>query len=200
MVIESGRGLPLAFHFTPESDLSGQVVALGEDAGPARSWRACHLTFTPEWIDGARPGTARTPAYRTLGGFFPGVLAEYVVLPEQWLVASPARLDDVYACTLPCAGLTAWFALVERGGVSAGETVLIPGSGNVALFGLQIAKAHGAEVIISSSAAKLDLVRAVDRTGIVPVVDARYRLADLPAALNHLDRGPFGKIVVEMTD
>jgi NADPH:quinone reductase-like Zn-dependent oxidoreductase len=45
-----------------------------------------------------------------------------------------------------------------------------------------------------------DLVRAVDRTGIVPVVDARYRLADLPAALDHLDRGPFGKIVVKMTD
>jgi NADPH:quinone reductase-like Zn-dependent oxidoreductase len=45
-----------------------------------------------------------------------------------------------------------------------------------------------------------DLVRAVDRTGTVPVVDARYRLADLPAAMDHLDRGPFGKIVVEMTD
>jgi NADPH:quinone reductase-like Zn-dependent oxidoreductase len=44
------------------------------------------------------------------------------------------------------------------------------------------------------------LVRAVDRSGIVPVVDARYRLADLPAAPDHLDRGPFGKIVVEMTD
>jgi NADPH:quinone reductase-like Zn-dependent oxidoreductase len=128
MLIESGRGLPLAFPFTPGSDLSGQIVGLGEDAGRFALGERVISTFTPEWIDGARPGTARTPAYRTLGGFLPGVLPEYVALPEQWLVASPARLDDVYACTLPCAGLTAWLALVERGGVSAGETVLIPGS------------------------------------------------------------------------
>jgi NADPH:quinone reductase-like Zn-dependent oxidoreductase len=43
-----------------------------------------------------------------------------------------------------------------------------------------------------------DLVAAVDRTGIKPVIDARYPIADLPAALDHLDRGAFGKIVVEL--
>ena len=75
MVVESGRGLPLAFPFTPASDLSGQIVALGEDAGRFALGERVISTFTPEWIDGARPGTARTPAYRTLSGFFPGVLA-----------------------------------------------------------------------------------------------------------------------------
>ncbi|OLN27622.1 Alcohol dehydrogenase [Desulfovibrio sp. DV] len=43
-----------------------------------------------------------------------------------------------------------------------------------------------------------DLVRAVDRTGMKPVIDTRYQLADLSAALDHLDRGAFGKIVIEM--
>jgi len=43
-----------------------------------------------------------------------------------------------------------------------------------------------------------DLVSAVDRTGLKPVIDQRYTVADLPAALDHLDRGAFGKIVVEM--
>lgn len=43
-----------------------------------------------------------------------------------------------------------------------------------------------------------DLVRAIDRTGLKPVIDTRYALADLPEALDHLDRGPFGKIVIDM--
>ena len=43
-----------------------------------------------------------------------------------------------------------------------------------------------------------DLVKALDRTGIKPVIDAEYPLAELPAALDHLARGPFGKIVVTM--
>jgi NADPH:quinone reductase-like Zn-dependent oxidoreductase len=42
------------------------------------------------------------------------------------------------------------------------------------------------------------LVRAVDQTGLKPVIDTRYALADLPAALDHLARGAFGKIVLEL--
>ncbi|WP_174010508.1 zinc-dependent alcohol dehydrogenase family protein [Rhizobium rhizogenes] len=161
MVVESGRGLPLAFPFTPGSDLAGRIVAMGADAGRFAIGDRVISSFTPEWIDGTRAGTARTPGYRTLGGFFAGVLAEFVVLPEQWLVAAPATLDDVQASTLPCAGLTAWFALVERGRVRAGDTVLIHGTGGVALFGLQFAKMHGATAIVSCSPEKLDRVRAL---------------------------------------
>ncbi|MCU1643726.1 MAG: alcohol dehydrogenase, partial [Nocardia sp.] len=43
-----------------------------------------------------------------------------------------------------------------------------------------------------------DFVQAVDRTGLTPVVAAEYTLDDLPAALDHLERGPFGKVVVRM--
>ncbi|MFC0410671.1 zinc-dependent alcohol dehydrogenase family protein [Roseomonas elaeocarpi] len=292
MVAETGRGLPIAFPFTPGSDLAGAVVALGERATRFAVGDRVISTFTPDWVDGLRPGNARTPAYRTLGGYYPGVLAEYVALSEDWFVRAPLTLSDAEASTLPCAGLTAWFALVERAGIRAGQTVLIPSTGGVALFGLLIARAHGAEVIVSGDPGNrhralalgadhyvdrhredwldaiyavtgdrgvdhvLDviggshlgksvqlaavgghicqigalegfdvsapamplmmkdvtihgigtgshqglenLVRAVDRTGLKPVIDRRYPLASLLCAFEHLDRGPFGKVVIEM--
>ena len=68
------------------------------------------------------------------------MLAEYVIVSENALVASPESPDDAEASTLPCAGLTAWFALVERGHLRAGQSVLVQGTGGVALFALQIAK------------------------------------------------------------
>ncbi|WP_231492431.1 alcohol dehydrogenase catalytic domain-containing protein [Brevundimonas sp. EAKA] len=126
MVIESGRGLPLTFPFTPGSDLAGTVVALGNDVTRLSIGDRVISTFTPDWIDGLRPGDARTPAYRTLGGFYPGVLSEYVAFPQDWFVHAPTTLDDGEASTLPVSGLTAWFGLVERAGLQAGDTVLIP--------------------------------------------------------------------------
>lgn len=83
MVVESGRGLPLRFPFTPGSDLGGTVVACGEGVSRFADGDAVISTYTSDWIDGLRPGDARTPAYRTLGGHYPGVLSEYVVLPQD---------------------------------------------------------------------------------------------------------------------
>jgi NADPH:quinone reductase-like Zn-dependent oxidoreductase len=260
MVIESGRGLPLSFPFTPGSDLAGRIVATGEDAERFAIGDRVISCFTPEWIDGLRAGTARTPGYRTLGGFFAGVLADYVVLPDRWLVAAPVTLDDAQASTLPCAALAAWFALVERGRIRAGDTVLIRGTGGVALFALQFAKMHGATAILSCSPEKgdraralgadhiidrhrkdgldalyaltgdhggfdlsspamplmmkdvtihgiatghrralEDMVRAVERVGMEPVIDSRFPLLGLQDALDRLDKGPFGKIVIDMS-
>jgi NADPH:quinone reductase-like Zn-dependent oxidoreductase len=82
-------------------------------------------------------------------------LADYVALPEDWLLRAPATLTPAEASTPPCAGLTAWFALIERGHLHAGQTVLVEGTGGVALFGIQIAKMHGVEVLVSGSADKL---------------------------------------------
>jgi NADPH:quinone reductase-like Zn-dependent oxidoreductase len=78
-----------------------------------------------------------------------GVLAEYRVFDAEGLVAKPSYLMEEEACTLPIAGLTAWMAvngmrtLGQPGG--EGETILIQGTGGVAVSGLQIAKASGAE-------------------------------------------------------
>ena len=85
------------------------------------------------------------------GNFNDGMLAEFVVLPETALVAMPPDLSMAEAASLPCAAVTAWHALVSRGGLAAGDTLLVQGTGGVALFGLQFATAIGARVIVMSS-------------------------------------------------
>ena len=143
LVIEGGMPLPLTFPFTPGSDLAGTVVALGQGTARFDEGDSVISSFAPGWIEGSPLGDARTPPYRTLGGTHPGVLAEYVAFPEDWVVRAPATISDAEATTLPCAGLTAWFGLVDKGKLHAGETVLIEGTGGVALFGLQIARRMG---------------------------------------------------------
>jgi NADPH:quinone reductase-like Zn-dependent oxidoreductase len=292
LVLESGMGLPLQFPFVPASDMAGVVEAVGPEVSRFKPGDRVISTFSPDWIDGRGLGDARTPPYKTRGGFYPGVLSQYTVLSEEWYSRAPETLDAAQASTLPCAGLTAWFALIECGGLKAGDKVLVQGTGGVALFGLQIAKVHGAEVFITSgSAEKLgraaalgadhvinrhegdwveqlyqltggygadhvleivggphlgqalkavaingrisvigvlegfevsgpagplllkapvvqgisvghrraleDLVRAIDQTGLKPVIDKRYAFDEFPEALDHLYRGPFGKVVVE---
>jgi len=88
------------------------------------------------------------------------VLAEYAVFDEQDAVHVPAHLSPEAAATLPCAGVTAWHALVENGRVAPGETVLIIGTGGVSIFALQFARLAGARVLaISSSDQKLERAR-----------------------------------------
>jgi NADPH:quinone reductase-like Zn-dependent oxidoreductase len=86
-----------------------------------------------------------------LGGAIDGVLAEEVVFNQDGLI----RLPDLYSfeegATLPCAALTAWQSLFVRGRLTAGESVLLLGTGGVSIFGLQFAKAAGAKAIITSS-------------------------------------------------
>jgi NADPH:quinone reductase-like Zn-dependent oxidoreductase len=220
------------------------------------------------------------------------VLAEYVCFPEGWFMNAPRRLSAAEASTLPCAGTTAWSALIEQGGVQAGQTVLVHGTGGVATFSLKIAQAFGADVIVvSRSKHKLvrtremgashnihrngdwveevysatndrgaDLivdtiggdnmaeslralapggrvaavgllgsaefrgslgqlgpkaatisaisvgsrqyaqrfVEAIDERDIRPVIDTRYPFAEVNAAFDHLLRGPFGKLVIDV--
>lgn len=289
LVLETGMGLALRFPFVPASDMAGVVEAVGPQATRFKVGDRVISTFSPMWIDGKPLGNARTPPYRALGGASPGVLSEMVTFPEDWFSHAPETLDAAEASTLPCAGLTAWFALIEQGKLQAGERVLIKGTGGVAMFGLAIAKAYGAEVFVtSSSAAKLtrakalgadhllmregwvekvleitgddgidhvldlaggegfaqslaavavggrisvigvldgfdlsgpagllllkspvvqgigvghrralgDFVRAIDAKGLKPVIDRRYGFDAVPDAFAHLDRGPFGKVVI----
>jgi NADPH:quinone reductase-like Zn-dependent oxidoreductase len=150
MVIEGSMPVALTFPFTPASDMAGVVESVGEGVTRFKPGDRVISNFTPDWIDGKPAGDARTLPYKTAGGFYPGMLAEYVVLNENALSASPVSLNDIEASTLPCAGLTAWFALVERGALRSGESVLVQGTGGVSLFALQIAKAQGAEVFVTS--------------------------------------------------
>jgi NADPH:quinone reductase-like Zn-dependent oxidoreductase len=86
-----------------------------------------------------------------LGCEIDGVMAEYIVVEAASLAAAPAHLDDAQCAAIPTAGVTAWRAIVSEGKVKAGDTVLVQGTGGVALFAMQFAKMLGAKVIITSS-------------------------------------------------
>jgi NADPH:quinone reductase-like Zn-dependent oxidoreductase len=96
----------------------------------------------------------------SLGGAVDGVLCEYRVWPSQALVRTPDHLTDAEAAALPCAGLTAWSAVVKLGNIRPGQTVLTQGTGGVSIFALQFAKMLGARVIAtSSSEAKIERLK-----------------------------------------
>ena len=102
----------------------------------------------------------RREAFETaLGGAINGMLAEYVTLSAEGVIALPPHLSFEEGATLPCAAVTAWHALVTDGKIAAGQTVLVLGTGGVSIFALQFAKMHGARVIITSSSDE-KLVRA----------------------------------------
>jgi NADPH:quinone reductase-like Zn-dependent oxidoreductase len=89
--------------------------------------------------------------FRLLGEHLPGTLAEEIVLPATNVRRVPAGVSDEAAAAFTLATLTAWRMCVTRAQVRAGETVLIWGiGGGVALAALQICKARGAHVIVTS--------------------------------------------------
>jgi len=104
--------------------------------------------FFQSWLGGP-PAQAKFAA--SLGGPLDGVLCERMRLSEQGIAKVPAHLTDAEAATLPCAALTAWSAMISQGRVGPGDTVLVQGTGGVALFAVQFAKAAGARVILTSS-------------------------------------------------
>jgi NADPH:quinone reductase-like Zn-dependent oxidoreductase len=138
----------LQFPITQVADAVGEVVALGPNITRLKVGDRVVTSYCTRWIDG-HP-TTKESLY-TLGNTIPGALAEYLVLTENALAVTPAYLTNDEAAALPCAGLTAWYSLVDQGHLAAGQTVLVQGTGGVSLFGLQIAHALGATVIATSS-------------------------------------------------
>ena len=162
LVIDTGLGLDLAFPFTPGTDMAGTVEAIGPGVHRFAPGDRVISVFAANWIDGHPTGSVATASLGTKSGHYGGVLAEYIVLPAERLTLAQRVLDSAEASTLPIAALTAWYALVERAHIKAGDSVLVQGTGGVALFGLQIAKAHGARVIVTSgSVEKLAKAKAL---------------------------------------
>lgn len=166
MVVEgrypaAGLKLPLV----PLSDGAGEVVALGPGVTSLKVGDRVASSFFQGWVDG--PFDSKKGA-TALGGAIDGVLAEQVVLEEAGAVKFPDHLSFEDAATLPCAAVTAWVGLVELGGLKAGETVLAQGTGGVSVFALQIAKALGARVLLTSSSdEKLARGKALGADGLI---------------------------------
>jgi NADPH2:quinone reductase len=115
-----------------------------------------------------------------------GNYAEYTVLDQRWAALMPASLTFAEAAAAPLVLLTAWGALFDRGGLQAGQTVLIhAGAGGVGHVAIQLAKLKGARVITTvSSERKADFVKAL---GADDVID--YRRSDFADAVNQLTAG-----------
>lgn len=132
----------------PCSDGAGEIVAVGENTKKFKVGDRVMPNFMPDWhggpptLDGARTA---------LGAFVDGMLQQYVVMDEASLVYIPEHLSYQEAATLPCAAVTAWNALFEKGDLQPGQTVLVQGTGGVSIFALQFAKMAGATVIATSS-------------------------------------------------
>jgi len=146
---------PLDLPYTLGSDVAGVVV----EAGAA----------------------VRTPAVgdRVVGRLDGGAAAEYAVAGPERLVPAPSALPLAHAAALPVAGVTAWEAVFVHADITAGQRVLINGTGSIGGFAVQLAKQAGAHVVATAGPARLDAVR---RLGADQVVD--YTSTSLAEALD----------------
>lgn len=152
--IKLGQYAGLKWPCRPGSDGAG-VVTAGDPA-----WLGREVIINPSfhWGDSEQ---AQGPAFNILGLPRDGTLAEQIAVPVGQLASKPAHLSWEEAAALPLAGLTAYRAVFSRARLQPGERVLITGiGGGVALFALQFAVAHGAEVWVTSSSAD-KIARAV---------------------------------------
>ena len=142
--------MPVADGLVLLSDGAGVVDAVGEGVTGFRVGDAVVSTFFPVWTAG-RPGPDVGGFSHTPGDGVAGMASEYVVRSENAFTPAPAGWSHTEAATITTSGLTAWRALVVNGGLKAGETVLVQGTGGVSVAALQLAKAMGARVIATSS-------------------------------------------------
>jgi NADPH:quinone reductase-like Zn-dependent oxidoreductase len=153
----------------PVSDGAGEVVSVGPGVSGFAPGDRVVTSFFQRWNDGELDADGHASA---LGGAVDGVLAERVVLPQRGIVVAPPSLSFEQAATLPCAGVTAWAALTAAG-TTPGQNVLLLGTGGVSIFGLQLAKAMGARVIITSSNAhKLERARKLGADEVINYVES----------------------------
>lgn len=143
-------------------DVSGVV----EKTGPAVT------KFKPGDAVYSRPDIARNGAY-----------AEYVAVRESEIAFKPATISHVEAASLPLVSITAWESLFTSANLTAGQKVLIhAGAGGVGSIAIQLAKAKGAHVTATASAAKSALVTSL---GADEVID--YRAEDFSQIARDMD-------------
>ncbi len=142
----------------PLSDAAGEILEVGKDVSKWTVGDKVMSMCFPNWVSGP-------PKYNLLsfiGDNQDGYATELISIPESAITKIPSNLNFKEAATLPCAGLTAWRALVDEGRLKSGETVLVQGTGGVSVFALQLAKTFGATVIAtSSSEEKLEKLKSL---------------------------------------
>jgi NADPH:quinone reductase-like Zn-dependent oxidoreductase len=160
-VATRGIRLPLV----PLSDGAGEVAEVGSGVTRFKSGDRVVASFFQDWL----AGVPHSSYFRSaLGGAIDGMLTEYTALSEEGLVRIPDYMSFEEAATLPCAAVTSWNALVTSARITAGETVLVLGTGGVSIFALQFARMHGARIIATSSIdRKLARLRELGASGVI---------------------------------
>jgi len=130
------------------SDGSGEVVARGDGAAGPDEGTEVVVNPALYWGDDPqKPGKE----YRILGLPDDGTFAQLVKVPAENVFPKPSHLSHEEAAAIPLGALTAYRALVTRGGVKEGETIVVPGIGSgVATFVVQLAVGLGAHVFVTS--------------------------------------------------
>lgn len=164
-ILDDAYGAPTKPNGVPLSDGAGEVVAVGRDVKRTKVGDRVTASCCQHWIAGPP-----RPEYQadSLGVMTDGWLAENILLHENAIVQLPSYISYAEAASLPCAAVTAWTALNLSSPLQAGETVLVQGTGGVALFSLQISKMFGAKVLaITSSDSKADRLKALGAAAVV---------------------------------
>ncbi|MGF7150390.1 NADPH:quinone reductase-like Zn-dependent oxidoreductase [Sphingomonas zeicaulis] len=157
LVLKGSYGARRPEDRVPVSEGVGEVLQVGEGVTGVTVGQRVVAPHFVTWIDG---DFNRRAFAHDVGITHDGWLAEQVRVPAAALVPVPDSLTDIQVAPLASSALTAWNAVVEVGKVKAGDAVLALGTGGVSIWALQIAKAAGARVAITSSSdEKLDLAR-----------------------------------------
>ncbi|MBT0671395.1 NAD(P)-dependent alcohol dehydrogenase [Novosphingobium profundi] len=147
-VIEGRYGAKKAEDRIPLGEGMGEIVAVGEGVSTVAVGDRAICAHFLSWVDGPFE-----LAYfgKDLGTLTDGWGAQYLKVPASAVIKVPDNVTDEAAAALAAATVTAWHALVVVGQVKAGDLVLALGTGGVSMAALQIAKANGAFVAITSS-------------------------------------------------
>lgn len=173
MMVQGHYDPRLVMGRVPCSDGAGEVAAIGSGVTTLRVGDRVIGSFFQNWLDGPINSSKTRGA---LGGDVDGMLQQFALLSEAAVVKAPAGWSFAQAATLPCAALTAFNAL--HGGlpgagpagaaIAPGDTILVQGTGGVSIFALQLAKAAGARVILTSSSDdKLAKAKALGADGLI---------------------------------
>ena len=146
--IREGKYPNIRFGVTMGSDGAGVVEEVFDEVN--QPWVGQEVVINPN-IDWGSDLEVQSPKYTILGMPVDGTFCEYIAVPVDRLHHKPFHLDFLQAAALPLGGLTAFRALFRKGGLRAGQNVLISGfGGGVAQFAFLFAKAAGANVYVTS--------------------------------------------------
>ena len=183
--------IPVVLPHVPGYDVSGTVDALGDGVG------------------GAADGAALQVGDAVIG-FLPmerdGGAAEYVIAPAEALVPAPKALPLADAAALPSVALTAWQALFDLGGLTAGQRVLINGAGGVVgKYAVALARRAGVHVVATASPRSMAAVRAAGADDIIDhtttdVLTAVREQVDVLLNLAPIDPDRFTALVAVVRD